>query len=395
MKSILLVAALAAFVALASADVDTCTPGSLTMDHLYKGKFSSSGVWTLSQVKCGKDVYRSKPEAFKSTIDVSEAAVQVGSYPITQNNYVLLLVDASGSQKDWLYDLTSKLMGQLPDQLAFSNISICVAIFDGRSDVRILADWTTDVKKGLSSLGELQQKDYVIPDTASNLNGAIVAMGERLNAKVNSTRSLTTFSQGLLILTGDGKDTAGSAFNLGMTPMPSLLASLTAGSWKKLRFAVLYSGAYDLRSAVFAGLKPTSGATYMAAGNGTTNQYATVFQSISEDFGNSTVNLRLVKVCTPLRSNDTPWNRTLALEMNSPRFNPNLRQFTINYEETDKLKTEANQFYLLANGFSKGCDLNGGLEDQTDKWADIDKVVASSASMVVMSIAVLFAAALF
>jgi hypothetical protein len=117
----------------------------------------------------------------------------------------LILLDMSGSivsqdNTPYLVEAASTMVSQFSDGRRFA-----VAIFDGRPDIEVLIDFTSDTEAVLDTIESLE--DHEVVDFSTNLYGGIMDGLDLLDEQKSENDSL--FSGSLLVFT-DGRHYAGT-----------------------------------------------------------------------------------------------------------------------------------------------------------------------------------------
>jgi uncharacterized protein YegL len=132
--------------------------------------------------------------------------------PETARLSALLLLDLSGSIVKASLDTLKQAAATFVDTLFHSNrpnygnVELGIYIFDGREKIVVLADFTADTGKLLDAIKKISPALSL--DNSTNLNGAVVAGIQTVNARLKSNKALGLVPAGSLVIFTDGKDRA-------------------------------------------------------------------------------------------------------------------------------------------------------------------------------------------
>jgi uncharacterized protein YegL len=132
--------------------------------------------------------------------------------PETAKLSALLLLDLSGSIVKTSLDTLKRAAAAFVDtlfrfnRLNYSNVELGIYIFDGREKIVPLADFTTDTANLFNAVGKIDSTLSL--DNSTNLNGAVIAGVQTVNARLKSNKALGLVPAGSLVIFTDGKDRA-------------------------------------------------------------------------------------------------------------------------------------------------------------------------------------------
>jgi uncharacterized protein YegL len=132
--------------------------------------------------------------------------------PETARLSALLLLDLSGSIIKTSLDTLKRAAAAFVDtlfrsnRLNHSNVELGIYIFDGREKIVPLADFTTNTGNLLNTVGKIDSTFSL--DNSTNLNGAVVAGVQTVNARLKSNKEMGLVPAGSLVIFTDGKDRA-------------------------------------------------------------------------------------------------------------------------------------------------------------------------------------------
>ncbi|PRP76597.1 hypothetical protein PROFUN_15006 [Planoprotostelium fungivorum] len=367
--------------------------GSVTAQNLirpslynYRGTFSKSGVFSLVRTTVNGIPSQSLDlgTGFQASIDDSqvdnESSLSTEPWAVSSQLYVFVLVDASGSQQAYLSNVVSNLTTLISTNLAnngYQNVTIATAYFDGQNGYQMLKDWTTNVDSALSAIyDKFSNGNYKATDPATNLNGAYIAAHQYVRKKILSQSLLTTVPQGLIIFTGDGKDTAQSSYAPGsnsvneVDPNSYLSSNQLSNFW--LQSGASFSNPFS------------NPITYSSALVNSSTDVASLFTNhFSTKYNNSNAGYWLVKLCTATRPVSYDYNKTLAQLV--PSYNPDYH--TATFQLNAGFQSTPVTVAYNASSFSRGCDIGSRSFTVYNDY--------SSASLVSVSVALFALLALF
>ncbi len=132
--------------------------------------------------------------------------------PETARLSALLLLDLSGSIVKTSLDTLKRAAAAFVDtlfrfnRLNYSNVELGIYIFDGREKIVPVADFTTNTGNLLNAVGKIDSTLSL--DNSTNLNGAVIAGVQTVNARLKSNKALGLVPAGSLVIFTDGKDRA-------------------------------------------------------------------------------------------------------------------------------------------------------------------------------------------
>jgi len=242
----------------------------------------------------------------------------------------VLLLDMSGSilhsgSLPLLQEAAKGFISQLTSE--FQQVSIL--IFDGREDVQVLQDFTTEKDVLMSAIDGLSSHEIV--DKSTNLNGAVLQGLDAIDAQFLLSTDSVLHQQGTLVVFTDGTDQAG------------LVEDATAAEAVNLSPHKVYS--IGLGAEIDPAHLETLGSQGAVFPNATT-EIATAFNQVGEEIVLESQRYYVIGYCSPKRSGD----HVLRLEVegyvgamkgvfNADEFGPGCDDASI--IETAKLNAEA------------------------------------------------------
>ncbi|MGH7595640.1 MAG: VWA domain-containing protein [bacterium] len=142
-------------------------------------------------------------------ISIYESVYGIKDNPETARLSALLLLDLSGSVVGKSLDTLKQAAIAFVDTLFRSNsgnIELGISMFDGREKPIPLAEFTADRRRLLDAAQKISPALSL--DNSTNLNGAVVAGVETVNARLKSNKTLGLVPAGSLVVFTDGKDRA-------------------------------------------------------------------------------------------------------------------------------------------------------------------------------------------
>jgi len=344
------------------------------------GTFSSSGVYSVVRTSCFDGSTSYVPNNRNDSIlfnvatdgvsnDLFETTSQANALDLGNRLFVFLLIDASGSQVNFLPSVVNSLTTGLQNgisgnSLSFQNVTMAAAYFDGTEKITYIKDWSTDVTAVLKAVNDKFTNGQWNPsDKSTNLNGAYDQALRAVDLKMNQTfPGFKTWPTGLIFVTGDTIDTAGSYFapqtSYAYSPFWNIDKIVISSGYRYGNNFVNNIGA--LGPIVWNATAPTADVT-LSTYLGT---YGTTFSTSAKGYW-------LLKTCTALRDVTFPDPYVGFVNVHTAQFslaNPSV-------------SGTVRAVRFEAKGFSKGCD--------------ITTYVNSAESIVVSALAVIVAIAAF
>jgi len=347
MRSLLALSALFAVV-FGQCSLDT-TPTTTPIS----GTFSSSGVWTVVRTSCNNGVKYVPTNTNSSTSfafatdnvpnDVFETTSQANALNMGNSLFVFLLIDASGSQVNFLPSVVNSLTTGLQNgisgnSLSYQNVTMAAAYFDGTEKITYIKGWSTDVTAVLKAVNDKFTNGQWSPsDKSTNLNGAYEQALRAVDLKMNQTfPGFKSWPTGAIFITGDTTDTAGSWYpttsSFFFSPFWSITTTVISSGY---RYGTNFINNNNAGQIIWNSTLPTADVTL-----------TTYLGLNAEDFSTSAKGYWLVKACTALRDVTFPAPYPTFSNVHTARFSM-----------ANPSDNGAGTVYFDAKGFSKGCDV--------------------------------------
>jgi uncharacterized protein YegL len=142
-------------------------------------------------------------------VSIYESVYGIKSNPETAKLSALLLLDLSGSIVKESVDTLKQAAIAFVDTMFRShsgNIELGISMFDGRENLIPLTEFAADRRKLLDAAQKISP--LLSLDNSTNLNGAVVAGVQTVNARLKSNKALGLVPAGSLVIFTDGKDRA-------------------------------------------------------------------------------------------------------------------------------------------------------------------------------------------
>jgi len=376
-----------------------------------QGTFSTSGVYAVVRTSCGPNQFNLSPTgnlngSYSLTIastdpdgsnaidaDLLEGSKSFAQLTIGARMFIFVLIDASGSQVPYLQSVANTVANGIKNGInnngnTYKNVTIAAAYFDGTEKITMLKDWDTNVQEVLDAITKKFSgtETYKPADNATNLYGAYDQALRSLEKQMNnSVPGLQVYPNGMIILTGDGIDTASSWYGPAnkkfYQPVWSDVTSRVAiqSGYRYGAFpTIVLNGVNNVYR------KTISFATPYITFNSSdaTNNVTTIFTSQASTYSNANQGYWLAKWCSPHRPVTFTINETEDIP------NPNRRGvvFGIVPDLGVPFNTPAppalDTIYFDASKFSKGCDINA--------YVNSAQSVSVVFALVVLAVAALF-----
>jgi len=339
MKAILL-----AFFLLASVSAQ-CT----LQDVPYNGVFSSSGVYKVFRTLCnGIPTQTGFPINYLSvgvdsvTADNTETVTSYQALQLAAQLNVFILVDGSGSQVASLPNTVTQLKTLVNSGFSnnnYQNVSVAAAYFDGENGYKLLSDWT-DANSALQTIYNKFSSNYLPTDNSTNFYGAYQAAESYLDAKMAKYYWGNTIASGLMIVTGNGYDTASSYYQINSANYPA----------PKYSHATL-----AMAPALYSALLGQIADTVVVLDNPNYNtQAANYFRNyFNDNYATSAQGYWLAKHCAAARP--------ISYKNTNTFVDPNVHRLSINYRgTTGAIISSVGSSFNVAN-FTKGCNINASI----------------------------------